>query len=284
VTADDRFQPHQFDRVGDATAAQAAAYLDRARSNPLFQRIKERTLSHLDLKNGDHALDVGCGTGEEVVAMAKLVSPDGRAVGVDLSEAMITEAEKRAADVDLPVEFRVAGNQELPFPDASFSACRTERVLVHTSDPARAVGEMIRILEPGGRIAIVEPDFEALVYDSPQTEVGQRIKLHWLATGRNSPMVGRTLYGLFVRAGLAGILVEGHVGVLNDYALAQNQFAFEERAASAANDGAVSTEEAERWVDSLREAAAEDRFFASGVIFSAFARKPELLADGGETI
>src|SRR5690348_123015 len=71
----------------------------------------------LDVHAGDDILDVGCGTGDDTRALAHLVGRSGRITGVDSSATMIAEARRRAAGLDLPVEYRVANAQHLPFAD-----------------------------------------------------------------------------------------------------------------------------------------------------------------------
>src|SRR3712207_5163952 len=114
-----------FDRVdGTTDPADFVRYLDTTRATEFFQEIKRRSLALLDLRAGQRALDVGCGTGDEVLGLARLVGPRGRAVGVDASATMLTEARRRAADVDLRAAFILADAQRLAFADGVFDGCR----------------------------------------------------------------------------------------------------------------------------------------------------------------
>src|SRR3712207_6612707 len=85
----------------------------------------------LELKAGDAVLDVGCGTGGGVRALATRFPDVGRAVGIDKSETMIAEARARTGAAGAgapPVEFQVADAHLLPFPDGSFDATFSLRV------------------------------------------------------------------------------------------------------------------------------------------------------------
>jgi cyclopropane fatty-acyl-phospholipid synthase-like methyltransferase len=76
-------------------------YLDTAGTQEQIQTFKRRTFELLEVKAGYHLLDVGCGTGDDVRALAPLVGSTGRVVGVDHSGTMIAEARKRAEGLNL---------------------------------------------------------------------------------------------------------------------------------------------------------------------------------------
>ena len=131
---------HEFaavDRAADPSAF--VRYLDlMSRGGGLLQ-LKQQTYGLLELAPGHRVLDVGCGTGEDVRAMARLVGPTGRAVGIDGSVHLIEVATERSRAGDLPCEFRVGDATRLGFDDGEFDACRAERVLQHVADSAAAV-------------------------------------------------------------------------------------------------------------------------------------------------
>jgi ubiquinone/menaquinone biosynthesis C-methylase UbiE len=113
---------------------------------------KRETYELLEATAGSHLLDVGCGPGDDVRAMAELTGPSGRVVGVDKSAAMIETAQARSAGSDLPVAFQVEDCYRLSFAGGAFDGCRADRVLHHLEDGARAVAEMARVTRPGGYI------------------------------------------------------------------------------------------------------------------------------------
>lgn len=121
----------------------------------LLASLQRAALSELEPRADDRILDVACGAGKLVRAVAPQVS---RAVGVDLSPAMIEAARRRtAADPAAPadtIEFAVGAGDDLPFRDGEFTAVITTTAFHHFPDPAGSVREMVRVLAPGGRIVI----------------------------------------------------------------------------------------------------------------------------------
>jgi len=115
---------------------------------------KERrlTLEALDISQGDRALDVGCGPGNYTRDLAS-ASENGPVVGIDASEAMVAAAGKRGGGANLTY-FR-ADAAALPFRDGSFDAVCSVGVIHMIEEPEVAIGEMTRVLAPGGRLVIM---------------------------------------------------------------------------------------------------------------------------------
>jgi ubiquinone/menaquinone biosynthesis C-methylase UbiE len=76
--------------------------------------------------------------------------------GIDLSPAMLDIARQRAADLGLDVDLRIGNAEELPFDDAAFDTAVCALSLCTIPDPAAAIGEMKRVLVPGGRLLLLD--------------------------------------------------------------------------------------------------------------------------------
>jgi ubiquinone/menaquinone biosynthesis C-methylase UbiE len=102
----------------------------------------------------DRVLDVGAGTGDPSLTLARRVGPEGSVVATDISEAMLAVARARAEEAELEnIEFRVESAEELDFPAGSFDAAVCSFTLMLLANPV-TVSERIRsFLRPGGRFA-----------------------------------------------------------------------------------------------------------------------------------
>lgn len=107
----------------------------------------------LELEEGDAVLDVACGPGNFTRAFAPVVEDDGLVVGIDASSAMLTRAVEETNDEN--VAYVRGDASDLPFRDGSFDAVFCFAALYLIEDPFTAVDEMVRVLAPGGRIALL---------------------------------------------------------------------------------------------------------------------------------
>ena len=135
--------------------AGAAAWMDVFAAWPAVRAYKERTLELLF--GGSPILDVGCGVGDDTRALG--------AIGLDPSMTMLAEARRRGGT------FARGDVHSLPFATAALGGVRTDRVLQHVADPDRAIDELARVLRPGGRTVLAEPDQSTLVIEGTDADL-----------------------------------------------------------------------------------------------------------------
>lgn len=100
-------------------------------------------------------LDVGCGTGVNLLEAARWFAPAHMLCGIDISPGMVEVARSKAAALGVPAEIRVGDAERLPYPDCQFDLVLCNSVLHWFKDRPAAVREMSRVLRPGGQVLII---------------------------------------------------------------------------------------------------------------------------------
>jgi SAM-dependent methyltransferase len=118
------------------------------------------------IERGDRVLDIACGTGVLAREAASRTGPSGHVAGLDPNAGMLAVARSLAPGID----WRDGAAEALPFPDGSFDVVVCQFGLMFFSDRDKAIGEMLRVLAPGGRCVVAvwdgiesAPAFAALV-------------------------------------------------------------------------------------------------------------------------
>ncbi len=107
------------------------------------------------IRRGEVVVDLGSGGGLDVFLAAKMVGPEGRAIGIDMTPAMIERAQANAAAGGYQnVEFYLSTIDRIPLPDASVDCIISNCVLNLAPDKQAVFREMARVLKPGGRVAV----------------------------------------------------------------------------------------------------------------------------------
>jgi ubiquinone/menaquinone biosynthesis C-methylase UbiE len=262
----------QRGQAGDSEAA--FAWLDGAHASPVIQAVEQRMLEERPVGVGDRVLDVGCGLGHELQRLAPLVGPHGRLLGVDVSPAMVVEARRRAAALELPIAFEFGDAHALELPDESFDLCRAVRVLRYLQSPERVVGEMARVVCRGGFALAFDFDSDQTVVDAPDATLTRRIA-EILDAAVPHPWIGRQLFGLFRRAGLADVRVVPHpICLTGTGGFGMYRRLNEATIAAAVNAGQLSAADAAGWWLALEESAGAETFLVAILGFIVVGRKP----------
>jgi arsenite methyltransferase len=159
----------------------------------------------LDLAPGEDVLDIGSGPGFLACEMAETVGSAGSVTGLDASDAMLALASARArerAAGSTPVEFGAGLATALPYPDHSFSAVVCTQVYEYVADMPTALAEAYRVLRPGGRLLVLDTDWDSIVWRSGDPDRMRRVLTAWdehLA----DPHLPQRLTGLLAAAGFS---------------------------------------------------------------------------------
>jgi ubiquinone/menaquinone biosynthesis C-methylase UbiE len=132
-----------------------------------FNTARRLSIDRLRLASGHHVLIVGAGTGLDLDFLPSNV----HITAIDVTPAMLKHLERRAADAGRSVTTRVMDARQLAFPDSSFDAIVMHLILAVMPDPQRGLREAVRVLKPGGRIAV----FDKFLSDEERPSLKRRL-------------------------------------------------------------------------------------------------------------
>jgi ubiquinone/menaquinone biosynthesis C-methylase UbiE len=161
------------------------------------------------IRAGMQLLDCGCGFGHLTLDFANLVGDDGRVVGIDVEASPLQGARRATKERGLRnVTFQQANIYELPFDDNAFDVAFSNAVLCHLSDPLKALGELRRVVKPGGTVGCRDMDIGGHIIH-PETQIirkGLDLRQRAIAFLGNNYRIGRELRGLFLESGFRDVL------------------------------------------------------------------------------
>jgi SAM-dependent methyltransferase len=184
--------------------------------------------------SGSRVLDVACGTGIVARRAVARVGPSGTVVGIDVNRSMLDIAKAASGEIEPPIRWLATDAADLPLSDESTDCVLCQQGLQFLGDPAVALGEMRRVLVPGGRLALgvwcsleANPGF-ALLVRALERHAGPDV-----AAIMRAPFAGMDGEGLRVLVAGAGLHeVHGHIRIEAVRFPSAGEFPLREAAAS----------------------------------------------------
>jgi arsenite methyltransferase len=224
-------------------------------------RRRTRLLDVLALKPGEHVLDVGPGPGHYAFAMSSAVGDSGRVAGVDNAKDSIETAQRRCSGL-ANVSFSLGDAGDLPFDAATFDAAISTQTFEYLPDVGAALGQIFRVLKPGGRVLIHDTEWDAWAWHSSDRARMHRIMEVWdkhLA----DPHLPQTLGAKLAAAGFTDVGVEPLVHVETTYDPVGMSAILIKFVASYVTSQGIPDSEATAWADDLRALGSRGEYFFS---------------------
>ncbi len=173
--------------------------VESAYTTPDVVEQRRVVVGALSLQPGERVLDIGSGPGFLACEMGSAVGASGSVTGIDPSEHMLSLAGERQAPAH--VTFRPGDATDLPFGDGELDVVTSTQVYEYVADMPRALAEAHRVLRPGGRLLVLDTDWDSIVWASSDAGRMRRVLAAW-DKHLVDPHLPRRLAGLMADAGL----------------------------------------------------------------------------------
>lgn len=253
--------------------AKAVARLEKVYSTPQIVDQRRRLRAIVSARPGEQGLDVGCGVAHLACELAKDVAPLGRISAIDKSSEAIEASKVRIAKEGLEelVDVRIGDAADLPFPDESFDFVVSAQVYCYVPDVARAIREAARVLRKGGRLVVLESDWEMCTWASRDPALTRRVIAARAAVQFAHAYLPRELHGLIQAAGMAVTDAQSFSIVEPSYDAESFSAGIIPSMRDAALKHGIAPEEVSRWTSDLQSRASEGNWFfcLNRFVFSA---------------
>jgi SAM-dependent methyltransferase len=267
--------PHQFsNELDDATIGRLIDRLESRGKDAVFTRLFDKYAADLDLPKSARVLEVGCGTGVIIRALARRSDFLGTAVGIDQSPAFIDAARRLAKEegVNKQVEFYVGDAHQLECMEGIFDAVIAHTLISHVTNPAEVLNEMARVVQSTGKIVIFDGDYGSLTFAFSDRDFGRQMDHALALTTFNNPLIMRDLPRLISQMGLE--IVETMADVAAEIGRGSYFKTFAETYAPLVSSGGLLPQKrVDDWLAKQQCAIEEGTFFASCNYYTYLAKR-----------
>ncbi len=243
--------------------AKAVARLEKIYSTPQIVEQRRRLRAIIAARPGESGLDIGCGVAYLACELAKEVAPGGSIAAIDSSNEAVEASKARVAKERLEshVDVRLGDATDLPFPDKTFDFVVSAQVYCYVPEIARAIREAARVLRNGGRLVILESDWDMCVWASGDPALTRRVINARGQVQFAHAHLPRELHGFIRTAGMALSDAQSFSIIETRYDPDSFSVGIIASIRNAALEHGVSAEEVARWEEDLRSRTSEGQWF-----------------------
>ncbi len=226
-----------------------------------LQNLKLHSYSPLQDAKG-LIIDIGCGTGLDVIKMSELLTKATRLVGIDHDKTMLDKA-IASAQGNPKTEFILSDSDKIPFQENEAAGIRAERLIQHLKNPEPTLKEIHRVLKTGNPLVIVETDWPSLTFYNENTSIANKVVNYLTEIKVNHGYASRKLTALLNNQHFKDIKIEVFPFVINNLNDANNYIWLTYIVNEAAEKGYINADEKELFMTSLKTADDKQLFICS---------------------
>jgi len=260
--------------LDDNTLDVLEARLEARGRHPRFLYMMNEYLEAMRIDAAATVLDLGCGTGVVARTIARRPGFHGRVMGVDLSPRLIEAAHRYAAQegTGSSINFHAGDSLSLRLPDGTFDAVIAHTLISHVGDPQGVLAEIVRVVKPGGTIAIFDGDYASITFETGDPAQGKAMDEAIIASIVTNPRVMRVMPQLLreakldLSASFAYVLAE--IGTVDFWKPGIESFV-----KLLPKSGAATEADAVSWAEEVLRRSVDGVFFGACNFYGYVARK-----------
>ncbi len=262
------------DQLDDETLEVMAARLEARGRHPRFVAMYNQYLDAMEIDSARSVLDVGCGTGVIARAIGRRTGFSGSVTGIDRSPNLIGTAVRLAREEGLAhrVAFRAGDSHTLQLEDRAFDAVVAHTLFSHLDDPRAVLAEVVRVLAPGGKVAIFDGDFASMTFAGDDPVEAKSIDEAIIGAVVTHPRIMREMPQHLREAGLRLVAAFPHViadvGRMDYWASS-----IQSMTRLLPKSGAMTNAQAEAWAANMSRRSEEGTFFGACNFYGYIAAK-----------
>ena len=263
------------DQLDDATLDVLIARLEARGKHPRFEMMMREYLDAMAIDSARHILDLGCGTGVVARTIARRPPFAGRVMGVDRSPHLVAAASRLAREEGISerVAFRTGDSHTLALRDMEFDAVVAHTLFSHLEDPRSVLTEIVRVLEPGGKVGIFDGDYASMTFASDDPAAGKATDEMIINAIVTNPRVMRQMPQLLQEAGLR--LTAAFSYIVADIGRADFwDGSVKSLIRLLPKAGAMTESQAEAWAAAMLARSEQGTFFGASNYYGFVAMKP----------
>ena len=270
--------PHRFvNELDDEVVGRLVDRLESRGRDAVFTRLFEQYATELVLPSKARVLEIGCGTGVVVRALAGCEDFDGTIHGIDQSPIFIEAAHRRVKEAGYAgvVSLEVGDAHQLSVERGSFDLVIAHTLISHVTSPEKVLSEAARALKVGGSLVLFDGDYASLTYDYPDEILARRMDGALAQATFNNPLIMRSLprmlpdLGLKLKRSMANVVAEvGGASYFRSFAETYVPFV--------KVSGLVESTLVDQWLSAQLKAMSNGTFFASCNYYTYVAERTEL--------
>ncbi len=228
----------------------------------ILKDLKEYSYNPFKSLNDGTVIDLGCGTGMDILKMSEQLNPALKLIGIDHDPQMIAKASENLNE-SANIKFIHSEVYPLNFDTDSIAGVRTERMVQHLKEPTKTINEIYRVLKKDHPFVIVETDWASLTFYSDQTKTSKKICDYLTEIKVNNGMAAKKLTHYLAENKFRNISFEIFPFVLKSLKDANDYLWIEIILEEAKEAGFITTVEHTTFVNGIREADSKKYFSCS---------------------